>query len=255
MAGKLSYTRGRHGIHVYQLDCSGCPQSFVHRPANAFTDSDREDETMKMAHRAGWDTWKGPRKSFCPECSATRAAAEAAKRQRRTAPTPARIHREPQMTKAVIPPAPAPVAANLGSLGAALVDAAAKPPAQVAEQPRTMGFDEKRIIIAKLQDVYVDHKTGYDRGWSDKRVAEDLGVPRAWVAEVRETNFGPARDNDEVREVLAEARTVLAAAKDLTEQALKVEEQYVVFDRARSEVMAQISRLERRLADVEKAVA
>ena len=60
-----------------------------------------------------------------------------------------------------------------------------------AEQPRTMSRDDRRIIFSKLEAVYLDEKRGYDEAWTDERVSKDLGVPRAWVATVRDENFGP----------------------------------------------------------------
>lgn len=62
-----------------------------------------------------------------------------------------------------------------------------------AEAPRVMGKEDRRIIFGKLDEVYVDEKTGYDKGWSDERVAKDLGVPRAWVSDVRDEFYGPAK--------------------------------------------------------------
>lgn len=94
--------------------------------------------------------------------------------------------------------------------------------APVAEPPRQMGFQEKPIILAKLVEVYVDPDVGYDRGWSDKRVAEDLGVPRAWVAELREQNFGPARDNEEIREILALVAAAIRTGDELTIEAVDI---------------------------------
>lgn len=70
----------------------------------------------------------------------------------------------------------------------------------IAEPPREMQRDHRRLIFLKLEEVYLDEYQGYDRGWSDKRVADDMGVPRAWVEKIREENFGPARDNEDVRE-------------------------------------------------------
>lgn len=87
--------------------------------------------------------------------------------------------------------------------------------APMAEQPRQMGFQDKPIILAKLVEVYLDSENGYDRGWSDKRVAEDLGVPRAWVAELRDQNFGPARDNEEIRDFLARVDAHVAKVADV----------------------------------------
>lgn len=74
--------------------------------------------------------------------------------------------------------------------------------AATPEPPRTMSNDDRRIIFAKVDEVYSgDH---YSAGWTDKRVAEDLNVPRAWVEEVRAEFFGEARDNEEVRAFLDE---------------------------------------------------
>lgn len=81
----------------------------------------------------------------------------------------------------------------------------------VAEQPRKMEREDRRIILAKLNDVYIDEASGYQSPWTDRKVAEDLGVPQAWVAELRDENFGPAADNQEIREML---KNVEAQAKD-----------------------------------------
>lgn len=74
--------------------------------------------------------------------------------------------------------------------------------AEKAEAPQEPSREERRIIFAKLQDVYLDETSGYDKGWTDHAVALDLGVPRAWVAAIREENFGPAKDNADLREYL-----------------------------------------------------
>lgn len=64
-----------------------------------------------------------------------------------------------------------------------------------AEQPRLASMDERRIINQKLQDVYGER--AYTAGWSDERVAKDLGVPRAWVAQIRELAYGPDVDENQ----------------------------------------------------------
>lgn len=65
-----------------------------------------------------------------------------------------------------------------------------------AEPPRTMSFIDRRVILTKIEEVYIDEKIGYASGWSDRKVATDLNVPQAWVAELREQNFGPAINED-----------------------------------------------------------
>jgi len=83
------------------------------------------------------------------------------------------------------------------------------------EPPKAMSRDDKRIINAKLHDVYINEREGYQTPWTDKKVAEDLGVPLAWVVEIREDLFGPAADNSEVREYLERAEKAKADAADL----------------------------------------
>lgn len=72
----------------------------------------------------------------------------------------------------------------------------------VADAPAMPTREERRIIFAKLEEVYVDEKVGYSNGWSDHRVATDLSVPRAWVEMIRAENFGDAKDNPDIREFL-----------------------------------------------------
>lgn len=75
-------------------------------------------------------------------------------------------------------------------------------PAPKADTPRAMTYDERRLIFAKLNEVYIDDKRGYDVAWSDERVAKDLGIPRSYVKEIREQNFGPVQENTEVQEFI-----------------------------------------------------
>lgn len=72
-----------------------------------------------------------------------------------------------------------------------------------AEPPREMSRDDRRLIFAKLDEFYVDENTGYSAGWTDDKVATDLGVPRAWVAQIRDENFGPGT-NEEITKLLSE---------------------------------------------------
>ncbi len=88
-------------------------------------------------------------------------------------------------------------------------------PTSEAEKPADPTREERRIIFAKLQDVYLDEQRGYDNGWTDHRVATDLAVPRAWVAAIREENFGPTRDNAELREFMVQHAKIEKEIADL----------------------------------------
>jgi hypothetical protein len=91
----------------------------------------------------------------------------------------------------------------------------AEPP--VAPAPAEMGRIDKRLIASKLEAVYIDENVGYKPGWSDKRVAKDLGAPKDWVTHVREDMFGPEIDmssalRDEVNGISA---TIGAMIQDM----------------------------------------
>lgn len=77
-----------------------------------------------------------------------------------------------------------------------------------AEPPRQMTKEDRRLIFAKIDEVYLDESKGYSSGWSDKKVSSDLGVPSAWVRTIREENFGTEGANEELISLIAEARDV-----------------------------------------------
>jgi hypothetical protein len=71
---------------------------------------------------------------------------------------------------------------------------------------REMSRPDRRVILLKLQDVYVDEKSGYKTPWTDLKVAEDLGIPIEWVRQLREENFGVVATNPQIEAVLTEGR-------------------------------------------------
>lgn len=78
-----------------------------------------------------------------------------------------------------------------------------RPAAKAATPPRSMSREDKRLIFGKIDSVYLDEKRGYETGWSDKRVADDLGVPLDWVRTLREDSFGPEGLSSATRESIA----------------------------------------------------
>jgi hypothetical protein len=84
---------------------------------------------------------------------------------------------------------------------------------QVVENTRLMSREDRRLIFEKLREVYVDDKVGYGAGWTDEKVATDLGVPRAWVRVIRDENFGEEISNEDIRAKVKEAHSVLAQIK------------------------------------------
>lgn len=127
-----------------------------------------------------------------------------------------------------------------------------KPAPNGSERPKvdlklvaaTIKRDDRRIIFAKLNELYIDEHKGYCEGWTDQRVAEDLGVPRAWVEALREENFGPVKSNTETSEFLHEAEKVLSQAKQLADNV----------EKALSNLKFQIEFLEKKALAIQKAV-
>lgn len=89
-------------------------------------------------------------------------------------------------------------------------------PGASARPPRVLEREDRRLIFAKLEEVYVDENTGYTAGWNDDAVARDMNVPRAWVEEIREQNFGPqkASQSAEVQAIDDAIRAVEAQLAD-----------------------------------------
>lgn len=83
------------------------------------------------------------------------------------------------------------------------------PPINTVNPERKMSRDDKRIIFEKINDVYIDERAGYSSPWTDERISIDLGVPRAWVASVREEMFGPIGSNDEINKKIESAERFL----------------------------------------------
>lgn len=121
-----------------------------------------------------------------------------------------------------------------------------------------MQREDRRVIFEKLNDVYADEKTGYGPGWTDRKVAEDLGVPRAWVETIREENFGPVKTNPEITDAVNEANKVLAQARELVQavQAAKATLANVLkpIEEKMGPVQALLDRAERSIAALEKSV-
>jgi hypothetical protein len=61
-------------------------------------------------------------------------------------------------------------------------------PSMVAARPLSLA--ETRKVMALLEEKFDPDKGSYVSGYSDQRIAETIGVPRARVTEAREEAFG-----------------------------------------------------------------
>jgi hypothetical protein len=56
--------------------------------------------------------------------------------------------------------------------------------------------NEERMQVRRLLDQHFDDKDGvYLAGYDDKKIGAELAVPWALVAELRETAYGPIRED------------------------------------------------------------
>lgn len=99
------------------------------------------------------------------------------------------------------------------------------PPAVSETAPAEMSRSDRRVIFAQLEECYADETSGYKTPWTDAGVAKHLGVPQAWVATVREENFGPAQDNQEIRDLLARGAAAAKEAQSLLNDAKAISQE------------------------------
>jgi len=133
--------------------------------------------------RVGWKIGRNPSQNRCPKCFTAIKLANKRKG-------------EENMADKVVP-----ILQSTTALASQTVD--------LPRGERAMNRDERRIIITKLQDIYLNETVGYMTDWTDDKVAEDMGVPRVWVSTIREETFGPDL-NENTYKVKSEAQTLLA---------------------------------------------
>jgi hypothetical protein len=173
--------RGARATCGYEL-CKTSHTVSVNTFANGLGDDEDKAEryVTRKFEAIGWKIGKTAKGNLCPGCFAKVKQASAKTK-------PAKEKEEVMSSEKVVPITP--------------------PPA--VEPPRAMTRDDGRIIFNKIDENYAGESVGYALGWSDERIAKDLGVPRAWVAEIRDKYFGPDIDEKHTQ-VLAEAKALLA---------------------------------------------
>ena len=202
---------GGHLIPRYRVTCSECGVTDSIGRQNMGSKTANEQVPKKFAVK-GWYIGDSPKHDKCPSCTERH-------RKKSSAAIVTEIFERYPSVKTVVP--------------------------LKAEPPREMSRDDRRIIFAKLNEVYIDEKSGYDKGWSDKKIGDDLNVPLAWVKTIREENFGPAR-TEEIDQVIVEARAVSQEIRDLNMKLTElINAVKVASDRA--------ARIERAAKDIEGA--
>jgi hypothetical protein len=100
--------------------------------------------------------------------------------------------------------------------------------------PPEMTKEDRRIIFSEIDLHYLDESRGYENLYDDKRIAEGLKVPMAWVRTIREDNFGPERGEvinaevEKLKEAKAAVDKSIDAMRDLWEEINKSLDAFVV---------------------------
>lgn len=256
--GPFDMERATGGRYTYTITCSGCGATDVRANQNCSPITARDILSRRFAEN-GWQVHARKRKHLCPDCLGQRKIVPAS-----TPAVPAEESPEPMnkpvMNNAVLPMShlrvpmpPVPPAPIFRLAKAAPAPEPAPEPAPAPEPvvelatlqpPRKSTLDERKIINSKLMDVYGD--ASYSRGWSDERVAKDLGVPRAWVAEVRDAFFGPDLDEEAAAAETAALKALKYAEKahaDLVVLADRVATDVQEMLKTSAELVAEAQRL------------
>lgn len=130
------------------------------------------DHARKVWGRKGWEIGRNADSDRCPQH--TRLAL--------------RAERETDMGKET----PINHASHEKSFDGQLRAAAAVAPIIDAKAARMPGRDDNQLILIAVQEAYPAPGEGYTAGVTDDSIAAELGLPRVWIAQVREQFFGPA---------------------------------------------------------------
>jgi hypothetical protein len=112
--------------------------------------------------------------------------------------------------------------------------------------PRSPSRDDKRRILDKLSECYASEEIGYAADWSDRKLAEALNVPEAWVRDLRVEFHGDNGDNEANSAAAREFRRALnELRKDLTTAEKRVNEALGTLAQAEREVGSVKARLDK----------
>jgi hypothetical protein len=142
--------------------------------------------------KLGWRIGKQFHLHQCPKCNESLIAEiKAYKEPGNMAQVVAELRKEPVMDNKVVPIQPV------------------EPP----RGERPMSRDERRLITEEMLGLYLNETVGYKEDWSDEKVSKKMGVPRVWIAQVRDEAFGPLDINEQSYKVTSEIKEL---TKELT---------------------------------------
>lgn len=119
-----------------------------------------------------------------------------------------------------------------------------EPSRMVSTVPREMDKTDRRLIFARLNEIYGDDM--YLEDWTDLKAATDLDVPVEWVATVREADFGPNTN------AALKANAIAAKEKALSGVGEKIERQLMLIEKKLEQMQAldeKVTKIHNEIAD------
>jgi hypothetical protein len=199
----------------------------------------------KMLIKANWEVTRGI--AFCPDHhrDVTRAARLAAAERGAIIPIPVTLPDipvpiKPKETPMAEPPTPIRTLAELGEA--------------TAQNTRLMTPEFRRRINREIFGNWDEVQNRYMGGMSDQKIATDLGVPRAWVEQVRVENFGDSGGNEEIEELREDIDKAIATFEPMVRQAQTVVENCVAVVGKMETQLSDLKALKKRVERAEAAV-
>jgi hypothetical protein len=255
-------------MRAYRIQCNRC-QRIDKVPINTSSSSGGGDDAAQIARRVqtklekdGWVVGKREQDDRCPKCRFPQAPPTSVAHPNNKIDE---IRETQHKLAERLPPddnafltkkTPAPASETPPVI---VTPPPVTPDVTMPDKPNGHGREftreDRRIIWAKLEDVYDCESTGYEPGWTDARVARDLNVSRDWVVKIREENFGLLADNPEMRAVITEAHQLFDDVKAIrTDVQRVVATMTTLLDEAKK-YQADIQRIAQRVQPMEKRIA
>lgn len=121
------------------------------------------------------------------------------------------------------------------------------------EQQRSMSRDDGRVLSRAIEDHWDETGVCYQPGWSDVRMAEEMGTPLEWVKAIRERDFGGVGEDPGLLAFMAEQASIRVALTDLTSQLEQTTKALAASAAWAREALARMDEDERKLDGYRKA--
>lgn len=125
---------------------------------------------------------------------------------------------------------------------------------QLGEAGRLMTPEFRRRINREIFGNWDDVSNRYLGGTSDQKIATELGVPRAWVEQVRVENFGDSGGNEEIEELREDITVAISTLEPMVREAQRIVENVVNTVGNMEAKLGDLRNLRKRLEAVEAAV-